>query len=363
MWTRLPHLQLLHLLLHKRVFFLLFIVLLLLLLLAQEGHGDISGSRRELPAHKRQSVQYSTLVGPSFLNVSAHAHAHARTGHTAYLTCVVRNLHNYTVSWVRASDIHLLTAGETTYTSDHRFVAVNPGGGPKWVLRLHHARPKDAGTYLCQVSVTPPISTSVNLLVTEASARVFPGPEVFLKASSRLVLVCEVRGCPYPAHPTWQRGNKVEGGTQVEEGHVTASTSTPAYEETTTTTSTTTTTTTLLASHNTTNTFTTTVTPSTTTAAAPTTTATTTTTTPTPIGLPIARVTLVRPKAKAAHSGVYTCMNSCTPPINLTLHVLIGDEETAAMQHLSGSPRPSPLSCWLLPVLAAMTSLLQLMTS
>lgn len=51
----------------------------------------------ELPAHKRQSVQYSTLVGPSFLNTSVHAHAHAPIGQTAYLTCIVRNLHNYTV--------------------------------------------------------------------------------------------------------------------------------------------------------------------------------------------------------------------------------------------------------------------------
>ncbi|XP_047500864.1 uncharacterized protein LOC125046905 [Penaeus chinensis] len=93
-----------------------------LLLLSHGGAGASTGGEDggELPAHKRQSVQYSTLVGPSFLNSSVHAHAHAPIGQTAYLTCIVRNLHNYTVSWVRARDIHLLTAGETTYTSDHR---------------------------------------------------------------------------------------------------------------------------------------------------------------------------------------------------------------------------------------------------
>ncbi|XP_050735359.1 uncharacterized protein LOC127007915 [Eriocheir sinensis] len=351
-------LRLLLLLLHQRVFLLL--VLLLLLLHAQQGRGDMPGSKRELPAHKRQSVQYSTLVGPSFLNASANAHTHARLGHTAYLTCIVRNLHNYTVSWVRAKDIHLLTAGETTYTSDHRFVAVNPGGGAQWVLRLHHAQPKDAGTYLCQVSVTPPISTAVKLLVTEATARVFPGREVFLKASSRLVLVCEVRGCPFPANPSWMRGNKVEKGTQVEEFYVTTSTtSTPIYEETTTTTTTTATTSTASATNTTTTITLTTTTP---TSPPTTTTSTTTTTTPTPIGLPIARVTLTHPKAKAAHSGVYVCKNSCTPPVNLTLHVLIGDEETAAMQHLSGSQHPAPLTC-LPALLASVASLLWLMTS
>ncbi|XP_042216929.1 uncharacterized protein LOC121862674 [Homarus americanus] len=98
----------------------------LILLLSHVCLGGFTGTdghrltdKEELPAHKRQSVQYSTLVGPSFINASIHAHAHAPIGQTAYLTCVVRNLHNYTVSWVRARDIHLLTAGETTYTSDN----------------------------------------------------------------------------------------------------------------------------------------------------------------------------------------------------------------------------------------------------
>ncbi|XP_069159323.1 uncharacterized protein [Procambarus clarkii] len=307
---------------------------------------EAAGGGREgtLPAHKRQSVQYSTLVGPYFVNATLNAHSHAPIGQTAYLTCIVRNLHNYTVSWVRARDIHLLTAGETTYTSDHRFVGVNPGGGAQWVLRLHHAHPSDAGTYLCQVSVTPPISTPVTLLVTEAVAKIYPGQEIFLKEGSRLVLTCEVHGCPYPAHPTWYRGRQVQDGTKVEEGQVTAPSSTLLPDTTTpfpatsqsipsttspsatqtpaASTSQISTTATALATTSTSTTFPTTI------------------TTPTPIGLPIAKVTLTRQKAKVSHAGVYTCTNACTSPVNLTLHVLIGDEETAAMQHLSGAPSP-----------------------
>lgn len=48
-------------------------------------------------------------------------------------------------------------------------------------------------------------------------------------------------------------------------------------------------------------------------------------TAPTPVGLPIATATLIRPKALAAHSGVYTCTNTCTNSVNLTLHVLTGE--------------------------------------
>ncbi|ROT78998.1 putative cell adhesion molecule 2-like [Penaeus vannamei] len=243
------------------------------------GCGEGGG---ELPAHKRQSVQYSTLVGPSFLNSSVHAHAHAPIGQTAYLTCIVRNLHNYTVSWVRARDIHLLTAGETTYTSDHRFVAVNPGrasGGaadpPRQGLRRRrlplpsvrhaaHLYEGDAAGHrgravrlgrdlLASLSSFSSLSRrfssprslflpSLPLLLVpgtqnlyplclqpraKAEAKVRPGTEVFLKVGSRVVLLCEVQGCPYPALPTWYRGQEVLEDAEVEEGSVLPPLSTP----------------------------------------------------------------------------------------------------------------------------------------
>lgn len=59
---------------------------------------DTNNKRHELPVHKRTSVQYSTLVGPSFLNVSYHNQVRALAGQTATLACIIRNLHNHTVS-------------------------------------------------------------------------------------------------------------------------------------------------------------------------------------------------------------------------------------------------------------------------
>ena len=47
-----------------------------------------------------------------------------------------------------------------------RFVAGNPGSGSRWQLKIHHVKLSDAGTYLCQVSATPPITTPVELTVT-----------------------------------------------------------------------------------------------------------------------------------------------------------------------------------------------------
>lgn len=56
----------------------------------------VQDKNEELPVHKRTSVQYSSLVGPSFVNSSSRVHALA--GQTARLNCEIKNLHNYTVS-------------------------------------------------------------------------------------------------------------------------------------------------------------------------------------------------------------------------------------------------------------------------
>ncbi|XP_047500867.1 hemicentin-2-like [Penaeus chinensis] len=196
-----------------------------------------------------------------------------------------------------------------------RFVAVNPGSGERWVLRIHHARASDAGDYLCQVSVTPPISTRVTLLVTEAEAKVRPGTEVFLKVGSRVVLLCEVQGCPYPALPTWYKGQEVLEDTEVEEGAVLPPLSTPFRPPTSSPEP--------VAENMPSPSGRQDAPQATDDAAVSTSPTPSSTTTPTPVGLPIARAVLTRPRASPAHAGVYTCTSTCTAPINLTLHVLV----------------------------------------
>ncbi|XP_066982215.1 uncharacterized protein [Macrobrachium rosenbergii] len=309
---------------------------MLVLILAHALAFEESGSE-DLPAHKRQSVQYSTLVGPSFVNTSLHSHAHARIGQTAYLACIVKNLQNYTV---RKREIHWLIAGETTYTSDNRFVAVNPGGGDQWMLRIHHAQPSDAGTYLCQVSVSPPVSTSITLLVTEAVATVRPGTDVYLKAGSRVVLVCQVLECPYPTLPSWYKGFQLQEGTETEEGRIETTSENPTV-----------TCTVALPpptarspqdglppcgaekSSDFNNHFISLLQETSTSPPPLPTAMVSQPLSPTPVGLPAATATFIRERAASSHSGVYTCTNTCTHPIHLTLHVITGDEEIAATQH------------------------------
>lgn len=69
------------------------------------------------------------------------------------------------VSWVRHRDIHLLTVGRYTYTSDQRFEAQHYPHTEEWTLKIRYPQRKDSGFYECQISTTPPIGHPVYLTI------------------------------------------------------------------------------------------------------------------------------------------------------------------------------------------------------
>ncbi|KAK3911235.1 Zwei Ig domain protein zig-8 [Frankliniella fusca] len=71
------------------------------------------------------------------------------------------------VSWVRHRDIHLLTVGRYTYTSDQRFEAMHSPHTEDWSLRIRYPQLKDSGLYECQISTTPPMGHPLYLTIVE----------------------------------------------------------------------------------------------------------------------------------------------------------------------------------------------------
>lgn len=55
------------------------------------------------------------------------------------------------VSWIRHRDVHILTVGSYTYTSDQRFQATYHKDTDDWTLQIKWAQKRDAGMYECQV--------------------------------------------------------------------------------------------------------------------------------------------------------------------------------------------------------------------
>ncbi|KAA0193413.1 hypothetical protein HAZT_HAZT000217 [Hyalella azteca] len=117
------------------------------------------------------------------------------------------------VSWVRHRDIHLLTVGRFSYTSDQRFTARHADESEDWLLKIHYLQKRDAGWYECQISTTPPALTmyvtpicltedkTLNnkfIVTAEPETSILGGPDVYINSGSRLVLTCSVKYSPDP---------------------------------------------------------------------------------------------------------------------------------------------------------------------
>ncbi|KAI8033743.1 hypothetical protein M5D96_013500 [Drosophila gunungcola] len=114
------------------------------------------------------------------------------------------------VSWVRHRDIHLLTVGRYTYTSDQRFEAMHSPHAEDWTLRIRYAQRKDSGIYECQISTTPPIGHSVYLNIVEPVTDIIGGPDLHINRGSTINLTCIVKFAPEPP-PTvvWSHNREI----------------------------------------------------------------------------------------------------------------------------------------------------------
>ncbi|CAH1392676.1 unnamed protein product [Nezara viridula] len=131
-------------------------------------------------------------------NVSAHI------GKSAYLKCIVHNVGNLSVSWVRHRDIHILTVGAYTYTSDQRFISLHEKDSTEWTLQIKWVQKRDAGIYECQVSTIPVKSLFVQLYVVVPSAVIHGRSEVHVEHGSTINLTCSIKyGTEPPAYIFW----------------------------------------------------------------------------------------------------------------------------------------------------------------
>ncbi|XP_037292468.1 hemicentin-2 [Manduca sexta] len=191
-----------------------------LLLKAQDLPGFSIASRSN-PGVSAGGGGWEPLGQPYFDN-STKREATAAVGQPAYLHCRVRNLADRAVSWIRKRDLHILTVGVHTYSSDARFAALHADGSDEWTLRVAPAQPRDSGAYECQVSTEPKISLSFRLTVVVSKAEILSGPELFVRAGSDINLTCVAKYAPDPpSFIYWYRGEQVvnyaqRGGISVE---------------------------------------------------------------------------------------------------------------------------------------------------
>ncbi|XP_031629957.1 zwei Ig domain protein zig-8 [Contarinia nasturtii] len=131
-------------------------------------------------------------------------------GQTAFLHCRVERLGDKDVSWIRARDLHILTAGTAVYTSDQRFQVQRPQNSTLWTLQIKYPQLRDAGIYECQISAEPKMSLQYTLNVIELKAVIFGTADLYVKTGSDINLTCKISKGPHELGTIfWYKGNEI----------------------------------------------------------------------------------------------------------------------------------------------------------
>lgn len=120
---------------------------------------------------------------------------------TAFLHCNVLNLQeDNQVSWIRRRDWHIMSVGETVYTSDDRVVVTHKKHSTDWILQFKFAKERDEGMYECQVTMSNGQikSRSVNLEVVTPEAIILATDEYRIEKGSLISLVCILENALLP---------------------------------------------------------------------------------------------------------------------------------------------------------------------
>jgi len=135
-------------------------------------------------------------------------------GQTVYLHCHVENLGERSVSWIRRSDLKILTIGDILYTQDQRFMPIHEEGSESWILKLTNPQVKDSGEYECQVSyhedVEKKLTMPISLTVLDSRAYLHGSRDLHVQTGSKLTLSCAVKSSSgYPDYVYWYRNEDV----------------------------------------------------------------------------------------------------------------------------------------------------------
>uniref|UniRef100_A0A182JL28 Ig-like domain-containing protein n=1 Tax=Anopheles atroparvus TaxID=41427 RepID=A0A182JL28_ANOAO len=137
---------------------LLFYIGTYLLLLQSRNQVSVSSTMMTTTTEESAALQpYFDFDVPRNLTVTV--------GQTGFLHCRVERLGDKDVAWIRQRDLHILTTGASTYTSDQRFQVIRQENSVNWTLQIKYPQVRDSGVYECQINTEPKMSLSYRLNV------------------------------------------------------------------------------------------------------------------------------------------------------------------------------------------------------
>ncbi|XP_031618862.1 neurotrimin-like isoform X2 [Contarinia nasturtii] len=137
-------------------------------------------------------------------------------GRDISFTCVVENLQQYRVAWIK-SDSKAILAIHTLMVALNPRLSVTHNGHNTWKLHISHVQLNDSGSYMCQVNTDPMRSQWGHLnvvvppdILNEADTNGSSLDESVTNEGGQIQLVCIATGVPTPT-TIWRR----EGGKDI----------------------------------------------------------------------------------------------------------------------------------------------------
>ncbi|XP_052864421.1 neurotrimin-like [Anopheles cruzii] len=131
-------------------------------------------------------------------------------GRDVSFTCVVNNLGQYRVAWIK-SDSKAILAIHTHMVALNPRLSVTHNGHNTWKLHISHVQLNDSGSYMCQVNTDPMRHQSGNLdvvvppdILNEHEPNTLEGGVA--NEAGNVQLVCQATGVPEPT-VQWRREN------------------------------------------------------------------------------------------------------------------------------------------------------------
>ncbi|KAG7211701.1 hypothetical protein KM043_010951 [Ampulex compressa] len=126
-------------------------------------------------------------------------------GRDALLACVVDNLRNYKVAWVRVDTQTILSIHHNVITQNPR-ISLSFNDHRSWYLHIKKVQEVDRGWYMCQVNTDPMKSRQgyVQVVVPPSIISKETSTDMVVREASNVTLMCKATGYPEP-YVMWRR--------------------------------------------------------------------------------------------------------------------------------------------------------------
>ncbi|XP_076238376.1 neurotrimin isoform X3 [Calliopsis andreniformis] len=129
----------------------------------------------------------------------------ASRGRDALLACIVDNLRNYKVAWVRVDTQTILTIHHNVITQNPR-ISLSYNDHRTWYLHIQRVQEVDRGWYMCQVNTDPMRSRQgyLQVVVPPSIISKETSTDMVVREGSNVTLTCKASGYPEP-YVMWRR--------------------------------------------------------------------------------------------------------------------------------------------------------------